>query len=102
SSHGIDFEMGGWDAGLAESDDDTLVNTPDEDEDIFQNDEEFEDPNDMDNGTENEENSMEDNNQGQQASSSGGMCNDPQDHSALVNNIGEALHFPECAVITNQ
>lgn len=100
SSDGIDFDFGDEDTELA--DNDMLVNTPDEDEDMFQEDDEAEDPNDMDIGMENEEDQMDGNNQGQQGASGSSMCNDPQDHSALVNNIGEPFFFPECAVITNQ
>lgn len=97
SSDGIDFDFGDEDTELSDEDNDTLVNTPDESED--------EEPNDID--MDNEEEPMDENDQGQQAEeqqgvAGNGMCNDPQDHSALVNNIGEPLHFPECAAITNQ
>lgn len=99
SSSGIDFITGDDDADLAEDDSDTLVNTPEEDDATEPNNTEVADENPMDGNDAAQEGQQA---QREQAVAGSGMCNDPQDHSALTNNIGVPLHFPECAVITNQ
>lgn len=95
SSDGIDFISGEGDTEFAEDDSDVLMNTPDED--MSQEEDEAEDQSDFDN----EAAQMDENNQAQQpeTAASSGMCNNPQDHSSLLNNIGEPFYFPECAVI---
>lgn len=100
SSDGIDFNTGDEDSDLVDDDSDVLTNTPDENEDMAQDEDAANDPNNM--GMENEKGQMDGKNPGQQESSNSGMCNDPQDHSALLNNIGGPFYFPECAVITSQ
>lgn len=100
SSDGIDFSSGDEVDSLAEDDDDTLVNTPDDDGMT----EDADEANVM--GMDDGDDPMDGNDPGQQAqqqqAASGSACNDPQNHSALTNNIGVPFHFPECAVITNQ
>src|SRR5699024_10450937 len=98
SSDGIDF-ISSDDNDLELEDDSAVpVNTPSEDDDA-EGDSEDDNANEV---TGNDDEEMEENNQGQQGDSNSGMCADVQDHSALVNNIGEPFYFPECAVIKSQ